>query len=101
MRSTPPARGKRPTLREVSKLAGVSVMTVSNVVNKRFQYVSDKTRARVEKVIKEIRYHPNLTSRRLRASQEFSVGMVIVDDTPAFLAGSRSSPRSWQASATT
>ena len=85
MRSKPPVRGKRPTLRDVSELAGVSVMTVSNVVNKRFEYVGDKTRARVEKVIKDIRYHPNPTSRRLRASQEFSVGMVIVDDTPAFL----------------
>lgn len=84
-RSKQAVRGKRPTLRDVSELAGVSVMTVSNVVNKRFEYVSDKTRARVEKVIKEIRYHPNPTSRRLRASQEFSVGMVIVDDTPAFL----------------
>ncbi len=85
MKTKTAVRGKRPTLREVSQLAGVSVMTVSNVVNKRFEYVSDKTRARVEKVIKDIRYHPNPTSRRLRGSQEFSVGMVIVDDTPAFL----------------
>lgn len=78
-------KNKRPTLREVSRLARVSVMTASNVVNRRYKFVGEKTRARVERVIKQINYHPNATSRRLRGRQEYSVGMVIVDDTPAFL----------------
>ena len=76
---------KRPTLHDVSRLAKVSNMTVSNVVNKRYQFVGAKTRARVEKTIKELNYRPNPTSRRLRSLSALSVGMVIVDDAPAFL----------------
>jgi len=80
-----PVRGKKPTLKEVAQHAGVSVMTVSNVVNKRFQYVGTKTRVKVERIIKELDYIPNPTSRRLRGAKEYSVGMVIADDAPAFL----------------
>ena len=72
-------------MREVSKLARVSVMTVSNVVNRRYQFVGEKTRARVERVIRETNFHPNATSRKLRSRREYSVGMVIVDDNPAYL----------------
>lgn len=79
------SRSKRPTMRDVAEIAGVSVMTVSNVVNKRFEFVAEKTRARIERVIRDLNYHPNATSRRLRSSREFAVGMVIVDDNPAFL----------------
>jgi predicted RNA-binding Zn ribbon-like protein len=53
------------TLRDVASSAGVSVKTVSNVVNG-VGHVSESTRTRVRKVIDELDYHPNLEARRLR-----------------------------------
>ena len=76
---------RRPTLKDVAKLAKVSVMTVSNVVNGKDEFVSKKTQKLVNKIIEDIGYRPSATSRKLRSMQEFSVGMLIVDDSPAFL----------------
>lgn len=76
---------RRPTLKDVAKLANVSVMTVSNVVNGKNEFVGKETRKAVEKIIEQIGYRPSATSRRLRNMQEYSVGMLIVDDSPAFL----------------
>lgn len=76
---------RRPTLKDVAELANVSVMTVSNVVNGKYEYVSKETRARVEGAVKKLNYYPSATSRRLRSRQEFSIGMIIADDAPGFL----------------
>lgn len=43
------------TMREVAKAAGVSIKTVSNVVND-YEFVSDATRAKVHKAIDELGY---------------------------------------------
>jgi predicted RNA-binding Zn ribbon-like protein len=53
------------TLRDVAGSAGVSVKTVSNVVNG-VGHVGESTRARVQKIIDELDYHPNLAARQLR-----------------------------------
>ncbi len=74
-----------PTLKDVAKLANVSVMTVSNVVNRRNGFVSELTRRNVEKIIQKVGYRPSATSRRLRSTEKYSVGMLIVDDSLAFL----------------
>ena len=78
-------KSNRTTLKDVSIAAGVSVMTVSNVIRGRTGAVGDKTRARVEKEIKRLNYRPNASARNLRASASRSIGMVISDDDPAFL----------------
>jgi LacI family transcriptional regulator len=76
---------KRPaTLREVAQAAGVSVMTVSNVV--RGKSVRPETRQSVESAIAKLRYRPNTSARRLRLAAQFSVGIVIADTDPSFLA---------------
>ena len=54
------------TLRDVASSAGVSVKTVSNVVNGN-GHVAESTRERVQKVIDELDYQPNLAARQLRA----------------------------------
>jgi LacI family transcriptional regulator len=79
------SKASRPTLRHVAERAHVSVMTVSNVVNERNQFVGVKTRERVQKAIRELNYHPSATSRKLRGMQDFTIGVVIADDEPAFL----------------
>src|SRR6266446_881841 len=76
---------RRITLGDVSKAAGVSVMTVSNVVRGKTTLVKSETRKRVEAVIAQLGYRPNTSARRLRLSQEYSVGIVIADTDPAFL----------------
>ena len=65
--------------------AGVSVMTVSNVVRGQDRLVNAETRKRVEKVISRLNYRINVSARNLRASEEYSVGVIIANDDPAFL----------------
>lgn len=48
----------------VAKAAGVSAMTVSRVINNS-PYVSEKTRQKVEEVIRTLDYHPNILARNL------------------------------------
>ena len=54
-----------PTLRDVAKRANVSIRTVSNVVNG-YAPVSDELRARVQVVLDELGYRPNLIARNLK-----------------------------------
>lgn len=84
-KSSQAVRKKQATLRDVADLAGVSPMTVSNVVNEKFQFVGKETVKRVEAAIRKLNYRPSATSRRLRSMSAFSVGMVVVDENPAFL----------------
>src|SRR3954465_6826446 len=53
------------SLKDVARAAGVSIKTVSNVVND-YPFVSAETRSRVQSVIDELGYRPNLSARRLR-----------------------------------
>ncbi|GCF11886.1 LacI family DNA-binding transcriptional regulator [Dictyobacter arantiisoli] len=53
------------TLKDVALKAGVSVKTVSNVVNN-YPYVTDAIRLRVKAAINELQYQPNLSARYLR-----------------------------------
>lgn len=56
------------TIQEVAREAGVSVATVSRVMNKNAT-VSEKTRQKVERAIKELQYEPNMLGRNLRCSE--------------------------------
>jgi DNA-binding LacI/PurR family transcriptional regulator len=53
------------TLRDVAEHAGVSVRTVSNVVND-FHHVSPEMRSKVQASLDELQYQPNLLARSLR-----------------------------------
>lgn len=80
------ARKARATLMEIAKAAGVSATTVSNVVNGRLHLMSDDTRRRVEKIIQQENYRPNEEARSLRLSQRRTIGLMVVGDSPTFLA---------------
>ncbi|WP_223691515.1 LacI family DNA-binding transcriptional regulator [Leifsonia poae] len=64
------------TLRDVAELSGVSVKTVSNVVNG-YEFVKDSTRARVLAAIEELGYQPNLAARNLRAGRTGVIGLAV------------------------
>lgn len=53
-----------PNLRDVAKQAGLSVNTVSRVLNNR-GYISEKTKEKVYRVMKEMNYQPNEMARAL------------------------------------
>lgn len=63
-------------LKDVAARAGVSVRTVSNVVNGSAS-VADETRRRVQAVLDELGYRPNLAARSLRAGRTGLIGLVI------------------------
>ena len=55
-------------LKDVAVLAGVSVKTVSNVVND-YPFVRPATRAKVQQAIDTLGYRPNMTARNLRSGR--------------------------------
>ncbi|MBN9215325.1 MAG: LacI family transcriptional regulator [Microbacterium sp. SCN 70-200] len=64
------------TLHDVAKLAGVSIKTVSNVVND-YPSVRPETRQRVQDAIAELDYRPNLSARNLRSGRSGVIGLVL------------------------
>ena len=63
-------------MRDVAKEAGVSLSTVSLVVNKT-GYVSDDMRARVKAAMKELNYVPNELARNLYKNRTNLVGVIV------------------------
>ncbi len=64
------------TIYEVSKLAGVSLATVSRVMNKNAK-VSEKTRKKVEDAMKTLDYRPNSIAQSLASNRSNSVGVLV------------------------
>lgn len=68
---------KRPTRDDVARLAGVSVATVSYVINNGPRPVSEQTRARVLRAIEELGYRPHAIARSLKTGRTHTVGLLI------------------------
>ena len=66
------------TLKEIAEKSGVSIATVSNILNGKSNF-SEETKERILEVIKETGYQPNFMARTLRAHKTNTIG-VIVDD---------------------
>jgi len=69
---------KNPTIKDVSRLAGVSTATVSRVLAG-FEEVSKDTRGRVLEAVSTLNYQPNRNARNLRKSTTSKIGVVISD----------------------
>jgi LacI family transcriptional regulator len=65
------------SIHDVATRAGVSIATVSRVVNEEARGVSNETRARVQSLIKEMNYLPNRIGRALRAQISDTYALVI------------------------
>lgn len=72
-------------LREVAAHAGVSIGTVSNVLN-RPERVSPDTAARVSAAVHELGYVPNIAARQLRAGRSDAIGLSVINITNPFFA---------------
>lgn len=66
---------RRPTIVDVAREASVSIKTVSRVLNHEAR-VSEKTRKKVQQVISELRYRPNLAARKLRNSEKTLIALL-------------------------
>jgi LacI family transcriptional regulator len=72
-------------MRDVAREAGVSIATVSHVLNNT-RFVSDGLRARVEAAMEELSYQPNVLARGLRSGQTETVGLIVPDNSNPFFA---------------
>ena len=64
------------TLKDVAKASGLTVGTVSRVLNNR-GYISDKTREKVYRVMKELNYQPNEMARSLSKQKNNTIGVIL------------------------
>ena len=69
-------RQKNARIEDVAKAAGVSITTVSRVINK-FPTVKEANRRRVEEAIKRLKFKPNLAAQRLASGSNNAVGLEI------------------------
>ena len=77
-------RGRRPTINDVARLAGVSKKTVSRIINES-PAVSDETRARVDAVIAELGYSPDPHARGLAFRRAFTLGFIYNNPNPQYV----------------
>ena len=73
---------RRPTIEDVAELAGVSIKTVSRVVNREAN-VRESTREKVEKAIAKLKYRPNPSAQNL-ASHRAHLIVLVYDDPSAY-----------------
>ncbi|HUK26473.1 MAG TPA: LacI family DNA-binding transcriptional regulator [Terriglobales bacterium] len=72
-------RGSRHvTIRDVARLAGASVSTISAALNNS-DYVSAEMRGRIEQAIKDLKYRPNDLARSLRLKKTHTIAIVVPD----------------------
>ncbi|MCL6605304.1 MAG: substrate-binding domain-containing protein [Paenibacillus sp.] len=64
------------TMKEVAERAGVSKSTVSQFLNKRYNYMGVDTKKKIEQAIEELNYIPNQVARSLKQKKTFVVGVV-------------------------
>lgn len=67
------------SLKDISKVCGVSVATVSKALNNQSD-VSPQTREHIKQVAKEMGYSPNLSARALKTNRTYSIGVLFVDE---------------------
>jgi DNA-binding LacI/PurR family transcriptional regulator len=77
---------KQPTIKTIAREAGVSISTVSNVLNRNTDQMSEDTLLRVQKAIQQLKYRPNQIARGLVTRRTATVGLILAEiETPLFL----------------
>jgi LacI family transcriptional regulator, galactose operon repressor len=74
------------TIRDVAKVSGVSITTVSIVLNKSplSQYIPASTKKRIERAAKDLSYRPNQFARSLLSKRSHTVGVMVLDMTDPY-----------------
>lgn len=66
------------SIKDVARLAGVSVATVSHVINGT-RFVSDETQQKVHAAIEDLQYSPNILARKFKTGSRDTVGFIVPD----------------------
>ena len=66
------------TLKDVARESGVSIPTVSRVINN-YKYVRQTTRAKVLEAIEKLSYYPNTVARSLKQGKTSTIGFILPD----------------------
>ncbi|QNE30773.1 LacI family transcriptional regulator [Sphingomonas sp. NBWT7] len=74
----------RPTIRDVARIAGVSIKTVSRVINDQ-QYVSADKRERVREVMREIGFQPSQAARALAGHRSHQIALICDNPNPWYV----------------
>src|SRR5215831_13147470 len=77
-RSKPNKAKKAASISDVARESGVSIFTVSAVINNK-PHVSKARRQRVEEAIRKLNYRPNLIARSLIKQKTQTIGMIVTD----------------------
>ncbi len=67
------------TIKDIAQLAGVSITTVSKVINGKDSDISQETINRVRKVVLENNYHPSVVAQSLRTQHTWTIGFLLPD----------------------
>ena len=73
---TKKAPAQKPSIEDVARLAGVSITTVSRVINK-FTSVKEANRARVLEVIRRLKFEPSVFAQRLATGKTNVIALII------------------------
>ena len=74
----------RVTIKDVSRAAGVSIKTVSRVLNKE-RYVREETRHKVEEAMAALRFSPSLAARTLAGHRSFQIALIYDNHSPYYI----------------
>jgi DNA-binding LacI/PurR family transcriptional regulator len=69
----------RVTIKDVAQVAGVSVTTVSNVLNARTQAMTEETLHRIQNTIQELGYRPSSVARSMVTRRTATIGLIIAE----------------------
>ncbi len=82
-RGEPRGAPHRPTIEDVSRVAGVSIKTVSRVLNAE-KYVAAATREKVDMAIAALGFRPSFAARALAGGKSFQIALIYDNPSPYF-----------------
>ncbi len=79
---------KRASIKDIARIAGVSVATVSYVLNKKEgQRINEKTKEKIFEIAETINYTPNRIARSLQNNRSKLLGLIVADISNDFYSG--------------
>src|SRR5690625_6865962 len=67
------------TINDIETYKNVSKSTVSKYLNQRYDYMSEETKKRIKKAIKDLNYQPNILARSLRLRSTATIGVIVAN----------------------
>ncbi|WP_367342054.1 LacI family DNA-binding transcriptional regulator [Limosilactobacillus sp.] len=73
-------------MKDIAKKAGVSLSTVSLVLNNKEARISEKTKEKIKRIAQQNNYHPNSAAVSLSKKISYNIGLIVPDITNPFFA---------------